>query len=239
MRGVDERVAVVAEDAEAAVEVEIHRRRLQVGRVVRIDPDPPGLELRADVAIGQDAHLGSLSLLRRSLGEQLVNLALEVLEVLEALVDRCEADVGDVVQGAQLLHRERTDAGARDLRQAGAAQLALDRVGGALRGILGNRASGQRLRQPGRQLVAVELLAGAVALDDDQPRGLDALVRGEPGGAGGALAATADRSPTRRGRASPRRACPGYRTADSASSLRPRPTTIPCGTREGTTTCRG
>ena len=53
---VDERVAVVAEDAEAAVEVEVDRRRLEVGRVVRVDADPARLELRPDVAIGQDAH---------------------------------------------------------------------------------------------------------------------------------------------------------------------------------------
>ena len=54
---VDVRVAVVAEDPEAAVEVEVDRRRLEVVRVVRLDPDRPGFERRADVAVGQDAHL--------------------------------------------------------------------------------------------------------------------------------------------------------------------------------------
>ena len=49
------------------------------------------------------------------------------------------------------------------------------------------------LRRPGRELVAIELLAGAVALDDDQAGGLDALVGGEPHRAGRALAATPDR----------------------------------------------
>ena len=53
---VDERVAVVAEDPEAAVEVEVDRRRLEVVRVVRVDADGPGLERGPDVAVGQDAH---------------------------------------------------------------------------------------------------------------------------------------------------------------------------------------
>ena len=39
-----------------------------------------------------------------------VHLALEVLEVLEALVDRGEPDVGDVVERPQLVHRQRPDA---------------------------------------------------------------------------------------------------------------------------------
>ena len=34
---VDVRVAVVAEDPERSIEVEVHRRRLQVDRVVRLD----------------------------------------------------------------------------------------------------------------------------------------------------------------------------------------------------------
>ena len=53
---VDVRVAVVAKDPEAAVEMEVHRRRLEVGRIVGVDADPPALERRADVAIGEDAH---------------------------------------------------------------------------------------------------------------------------------------------------------------------------------------
>ena len=48
------------------------------------------------------------------------------------------------------------------------------------------------LRSPDDELVAIELLARAVALDDDQPGGLDALVGREPRRAGGALAAAAD-----------------------------------------------
>ena len=54
---VDVRVAVVAEDPERAVEMEVHRRGLEIDRVVRLDTDRPRLQRLADVAIGQDAHL--------------------------------------------------------------------------------------------------------------------------------------------------------------------------------------
>ena len=57
---VDVRVAVVAEDPERAVEVEVDRRRLEVGRVVRPDRDLAGLERGPDVAIGEDAHRPAL-----------------------------------------------------------------------------------------------------------------------------------------------------------------------------------
>ncbi len=100
---VDVRVAVVAEDPEAAVEVEVDRRRLEVGRVVRVDPDVAGLDRRPDVPVRQDAHRSPRRLVER------VDLALEVLEVLEALVDAGEPDVGDLVDAAERLHRHRPD----------------------------------------------------------------------------------------------------------------------------------
>src|SRR5436189_5378759 len=58
-----------------------------------------GLELRADLLV------------------EAVDLALQVLEVLEALVDAGEPDVGDLIKLAELGHRELADAGARDLGQ--------------------------------------------------------------------------------------------------------------------------
>ena len=93
---VDVRVAVVAEDPEPAVEVEVDRRRLEVLGIVRVDPHVAGLERRPDVAIRQDAHAAGPRG-RAPLGVQAVDLALELLEVLEALVDAGEADVGDLV----------------------------------------------------------------------------------------------------------------------------------------------
>src|ERR1700690_1089260 len=53
---VDVRVAVVAEDPKAPVQVEGDRAGLEVHRIVGRDPDAPGLELRPDVAVGQHAH---------------------------------------------------------------------------------------------------------------------------------------------------------------------------------------
>ena len=53
-------IAVVAEDPERAVEVEVHRRGLEVGRIVGSDPDRARLDGGPDVAIGQDAHLPAL-----------------------------------------------------------------------------------------------------------------------------------------------------------------------------------
>src|SRR4051794_9289716 len=54
--GVDEGIAVVAEDAERAIKVEVDRGRLEVRRVIRVDLHAPRLELRPDVAIREDAH---------------------------------------------------------------------------------------------------------------------------------------------------------------------------------------
>ena len=65
-------------------------------------------------------------------------------------------------------------------------------VGRGLRGAGRDRATGQGLAKPDCQLVAIELLADAVALDDDEPGGFDPLVRGEPHRTGRALAAAAD-----------------------------------------------
>src|SRR3954470_15470953 len=45
----------------------------------------------------------------RSLGKERVDLALEVLEIFEALVHRREPDVGDVVDRPKLLHGEGAD----------------------------------------------------------------------------------------------------------------------------------
>ena len=53
---VDERVPVVAKDPEAPVEMEVDGARLEVNRIVRLDPHTAGLQLGADVSIREDAH---------------------------------------------------------------------------------------------------------------------------------------------------------------------------------------
>jgi hypothetical protein len=54
---VDERVAVVAEDAERAVEMEVHGGWLQIAWVVRADGDLAGFEGGTNVAVREDAHV--------------------------------------------------------------------------------------------------------------------------------------------------------------------------------------
>src|SRR3954447_16249091 len=128
-----------------------------------------------------------------ALRKQRVDLALEVLEVVEALVDAREPDVCDVVELAQLLHREGADQRRRDLGRALRPKLRLDLVGRPLGGIVGDRSAGQRLAQARGELLAVELLPSAIALDDDEPGGLDPFVGREPRRTGRALPAAADR----------------------------------------------
>src|SRR4051794_28966821 len=77
--------------------------------------------------------------LRADLLVEAVDLALEVLEVLEALIDAREPDVGDLVELAELGHRELPDARARDFQHALGAELRLDLVGGLLGCAIGNR----------------------------------------------------------------------------------------------------
>src|SRR4029079_487923 len=71
--------------------------------------------------------------------------------------------------------------------------LGLDLVGGTLRGVVRDRATRQRLAEARGELLPIELLPGAVALDDHESGGLDALVRREPRRAGRALPAATDR----------------------------------------------
>src|SRR5438552_10045478 len=51
---VDVRVAAVAEDPEAAIEVQIHARRLDRLGDERVDHDPPRIDLGPDVPVGED-----------------------------------------------------------------------------------------------------------------------------------------------------------------------------------------
>src|SRR6187200_2238566 len=127
-----------------------------------------------------------------ALGVEGIDLALERLEVLEALIDAGEPDVGDLVDAAELLHGQRADARRRDLGHAGGAQLGFDGVGGCFGGAVRHGPPGQGLAQTGDKSIAVELLADAVALDDDEPRGLDPLIGREPHRTRRALAPASD-----------------------------------------------
>jgi len=54
---VDERIAVVVEDAEEAIDSNVDRGRLKQGVLLRVDLDPPLVEQPRDRAVGED-HSG-------------------------------------------------------------------------------------------------------------------------------------------------------------------------------------
>src|ERR1035437_7765545 len=85
-----------------------------------------------------------------------VHLALEGGEILEALVDAREADIGDVVQHAKLVHRQLADPCRLDLRGAARAERGLDLVDCPFGGALRDRPPGERLAEPGSELFAIK-----------------------------------------------------------------------------------
>ena len=62
---------------------------------------------------------------------ELVDLALELADVAELPVDRREADVGHLVDAAQLVHDPRADVGRLDLALGTILQVGLDAIGDA------------------------------------------------------------------------------------------------------------
>src|SRR5919204_4100526 len=111
-----------------------------------------------------------------TLVEQRIDFALEVLEILEALINACEPDVGDLVDLAQLGHRQSADSRRGNLALPGRPQLGLDLVGRDVGGVVGHRSPRERLAQSGRELLPIEFLSRAVALEDDESRRLDSLI---------------------------------------------------------------
>ena len=77
-----------------------------------------------------------------ALGEQGVDLALQLLQVVEGLVDAGEPDVGDLVERTQTLHGQLADGRRRDLVDAQRAQMRLDGVRGIVRGLRRHRDAG-------------------------------------------------------------------------------------------------
>src|SRR5258708_8040900 len=122
---------------------------------------------------------GSGRLLDPLLAEQLVDVALDLGEVAELAVDRGEADICDVVEFAQLFHHQFADLTRRDLHLAGRPQLRLDLVDGCLDRRGRDVALLTSGHQPVEELLAVEVLAAAVLLDDVEGDVLDPLVRRE------------------------------------------------------------
>ena len=122
-----------------------------------------------------------------------VDLALEVLEVLEALVHAGEPDVGDLVQLLSLAIASwptllRTAPRSCPRTASWASIWSAAASADAVR----HGPARERLAQAVGELVAIELLARAVTLDDQQARRLDSLVGRESGAARRALAPAAN-----------------------------------------------
>src|SRR6266536_6148804 len=128
------------------------------------------------------------------------DLALEVGDVLEALVHGREPQVRDRVERLQTLEDRQADALARDLRARGP-HLLLDLGRQRRHRPVGDRTTGHRALDAGLELVARKRLLGARSLDDDQGQLLETFVGREATTARDALAPSPDgRSVVRRPR---------------------------------------
>src|SRR5436190_3112958 len=123
---------------------------------------------------------------------ELAEHGLKVLGLAEVAVDRCEADIGDVVELAQMLHHDLADRLRGDFALAAAFQLPHDGGNHLLHPLWLDRALAQGDLQRAHQLVAVERHAAAVALDHGQFAQLHALEGGEAEVAGNADAPPPD-----------------------------------------------
>jgi hypothetical protein len=122
---------------------------------------------------------------------ELDHLALEVGEILEALVHRRESQIRDVVETAQPFQHGDADAIAADLAALGA-KLLLDLRGECLYGVVVEPA-GRGVFEAVAELLPVERLVGAIALANHDAELVDPLVGREPPTTGEALAPAPDR----------------------------------------------
>src|SRR5574338_357751 len=129
--------------------------------------------------VGTLLGLGLRAMRPGVLAAQRIELLREPVEVAEVAVDRREADVGHLIERAQLWQHALADLARRDLRQAELADLALDLERQRRHLIARHRPLRDRGLHTVNDLVAIERLAPVVALDHKWHRLLDALVRRE------------------------------------------------------------
>lgn len=108
--------------------------------------------------------------------EELRDLIDERADVLELTVDRSEADIGDFVDVLEFFHGELADLPGGDFLLEGVLQLGFDVGNGFFDDFDRDRTFLTGAQQAVEQLDAVETLASAVFLDDDQRDGLDDLI---------------------------------------------------------------
>jgi hypothetical protein len=116
----------------------------------------------------------------------------EGVDVLEAAIDRGEADVGDLVEPLEPLHHEGADLAGGDLALVAVVEHRLGLLDDPLERPRRHRPLLARLDQAAEELLAVELLARAVGLDHHVGDLVDLLVGGEAAAALQALAPPAD-----------------------------------------------
>ena len=103
----------------------------------------------------------------------------EGVDVLELAVDGGEADVGDLVHAAQLVHHLLADGLGRDLAFEGVLQVLLDLLADALELVERHRTLLAGADHTAQDLAPVEALAAAVLLDDDHRQALHRFIGGE------------------------------------------------------------
>src|SRR5690242_4065396 len=130
---------------------------------------------------------------RRQIALQPLDLLAKLLHVLEAAIDRREADVCDLVEFLELAHDELADAHRRHLALAAAPHLLDDRAHGRVDLLARHRPLLQRALEAGAELVLVERLAAVVALDHGRQLDFRRLERVESLAAVRTLATAADR----------------------------------------------
>src|SRR5262249_28612192 len=116
---------------------------------------------------------------RLVLAGELAQHRLEILGFAEIAIDRGKADIGDVIELAQMLHHDLSDHLGGDFRLAAALELTHDVGDHLLDALAVHRPLAQGDRHRAHELVAVERHAAAVALDDGQLAKLHALEGGE------------------------------------------------------------
>src|SRR6202043_178990 len=116
----------------------------------------------------------------------------KVFRLAKIAIDRGEADIGDVVELAQMLHHDLADRLRRNLRLPAALKLTHDGGNHLLDPLRIYRALAQGYLQRAHQLVAIERHPAAVALDDRELAQLHPLEGGETEIAGDAHPPPAD-----------------------------------------------
>ena len=124
--------------------------------------------------------------------EQAFELDLELVDVFEVAVDAGEADVGDGVDVFEAVHDELANGRRRALALGRVDDEGFDGVDDLLHLGDGDFAFLAGVEQAGEDLLAIEVFAAAVFLDDHIGDFVEALVGGEAFVAALALAATAD-----------------------------------------------